>query len=397
MSDLSPTRHDVAVLTFFIIISLLLYARSFDNGFRQDDAVYLRHAETASLLDSLRPSDDIEFYRPASLVLFRLEHLLFGRRSGAYIAFNFALHCLTAILMFLVLRRISPVPGSASAAAGLFLLGLFHYGKTVMWACCCGPIASTALSLAGIYLAVRWAECGAQDGARIGRVNRLLLAAVLMSCAILFHEGAIVTPVIAALAVPAGRRTVRLRGRGMAALLLIPIPAFLVAYGVLASIYPVYRVGAQTIGAAPAHLVRYLGFAVVPIQRTGIIDAPPVLRRLIGIAPQLQQAAGVMVLGTLGALTAAGKRGLRTLGAWAPAAILPYTLITLPGDWLELRYLYFAAIPLCGLAAAGWHRLAFSRAAALRAVAIVLIAAAVLGASTLVILLERHYASFPGV
>jgi hypothetical protein len=397
LSETSRTRYSITIYSIFIVISLLIYSRAFDNGFRQDDFVFLRHVETTSFLDSLRPSPDFAFYRPGALVLFRLEHSIFGRNSGAYIVFNFLIHLASSFLVLLVMRRIRPFRGSEATAAGLFLLGLGHYGKAVMWACCIGQLVSITLSLAGILLSLRWAGCGSEEDGSCGERGSgyyLFLAIVFMTAAVLFHEGAIITPVVALLAVLACRHSGRFRGLGRVTLLLLPVPLSFVIYRSIFPAYPAYGLDAAFLSQVPVYLIRYSGFAVVPLQKTGIIVAPSILQRLIGFAPQLHYIAGVLLLAVFGYLAAFSRKRVWILSVWFPAAILPFTLIVLPEGWLQLRYLYHASIPLCGLAAAGFHRLSSSRGMVSRTIAIVLLLLAVLSTSALVLLLERHYAGF---
>jgi hypothetical protein len=399
LTEGARTRYHITGYLIFVIISLLVYSRAFDNGFRQDDYVYVRHVETTSFLDSLRPSSDFTFYRPGAMILFRLEYGIFAHNSGAYIVFNFLVHLASSFLMLLVLRRIRSFRGSETTAAGLFLLGLGHYGKTVMWACCSGQLVSIALSLAGILLSLHCAGCrSAADRSREGRGSGycLFFTIVIMTAAVLFHEGAIVTPVVATFAVLACQRSGRLIGPGRAMLLLLPIPLLFFMYRSISQACPAYGLDASSLRQVPGYLLRYSGFAVIPLQRTRIIVAPPTLQRLIGLAPHLHLIAGALLLAALGCLAVFQRKSVRILSVWFPAAILPFTLIALPEGWLQLRYLYYASIPLCGLAAAGFHRLVSARGAVSRTVAIIFLLLAVFCTATLVLLLERYYGGFWG-
>ena len=210
MNQAGRKSRDLAVYLLFLAISLSIYSRAFDNGFRQDDHVFLRHVETTSFAESLRPSADFTFYRPGTLILFRLVYGVFGRNSGAFIAFNFVLHVTISLLALLLLRKMFSSRGLAALGAGLFLVGFGHYGKVVMWSCCCGQLASAMLSVAGILASLSWAESRGSPGSR-----RFLAAAILlMTSAGLFHESAIVTPAVAVVAVLAVRRQGGLPGKG---------------------------------------------------------------------------------------------------------------------------------------------------------------------------------------
>ena len=389
-------RSHYTVWLVLAILALIVYSRSFDNGFRQDDFAFLRHVENTSVLDAFRPSSDFAFYRPGSLLLFRAEYVLFGYDAGAYIAFNFFLHLLVSILIIFVFQRLNVYGGSGIIVAGLYLLGFGHYGKTVMWACCSGQIAAVILSLAGMLAALRWAGCGEgpEDPAG-GRAKGYLAAAVVsMTVAVLFHEIAFITPVLAAIAVlSCGRKGAAPSWRG-AAVLLIPIPLFLAKCLVLSGAYPAYGLGDIAWSRIPGYLLRYAGFAVIPVQETSIVDLPASAGWLAGSLPAIQTATGAILLLVLGYLAATRRNWRRLLCIWFPLAILQFTLVRLPDGWLQLRYLYFAAIPLCGLAGAGFLQLLDSGKAARRIAAVILLVTAAACTSVLVLLLETHYAAF---
>ena len=390
-------RTYAVIYLAFLIISLLVYSRAFDNDFRQDDFVFLKHVETVSVLDSFKPSTDFAFYRPGSLLLFRLEHLIFARNGGAYIAFNYILHVLASIMVIFVIRRSGLSPGFEFIGAGLFLLGFGHYGKTVMWACCSGQIAATIMALAGILLSLRWAGCTKEAGenSRFG-MNGILpvIGVALMTAAVLFHDSAVVASVVAAMAVLVCSRPINARDRFRIAFLLLPIPIILVLYNFLSAYYPACGMQAISFSQVPGYLLRYAGFAIIPIQKTGIVELPDILRKTIGLLPQFQMIVGALLLLAMGYLAIKHKWGIRMFSIWFPLAILPFTLVILPAGWLQLRYLYFASIPLCSLTAVGFFRLMSARGTGCRLIAMVLMSVIVLCTSVLVLLLETHYAAF---
>ena len=397
MGKIGPVRIRFIFMLVTGVLAFLVYSRAFDNGFRHDDLVFLRHVENTSVLDSFSPSSDFVFYRPGSLLLFRAEHMLFRGDSGSYIVFNFILHLAASALVLLVMRRLGLFPGAEFMAAGLFLLGFGHYGKVVMWACCSGQIASVLLSLAGILVSLRWAvrveDADGKDGRNRGRY--LLFAAILlMTSAIFFHESAIVTPVIAAIAVMASRRPARSTVGMRGVLLMLPVPLFLTLFLFLSGSNPVYGPDKERLFQVPIYLLRYAGFALFTIQRTGIVSISPMLHRLIELAPMLQLVTGVLFMAVLGYIAFTREKGPRILSIWVPLAILPFTCIALPEGWLQLRYLYFASIPLCGLAAAGYYRLNSGRGTLVRIFSSAVVILIILGTSVLVLLLERHYAGF---
>jgi hypothetical protein len=387
MSRENPSRIWSIVWLVLAAVALIVYSRSFDNGFRQDDIVYLRHVEQTPLSGSFKPSADFAFYRPGSLLLFRAEYALFGRGGGAYLAFNFMLHLLAAVLAGLVMKRLGSGHGAALIGSGLFLVGFGHYGKVVMWACCSGQIAAVVLSLAALLISLRWI-------AGKGKGGMLLPAAAvaLMAFAVYFHETAVATPLIAALAAMEtgrGKPGTRLR----AAALLIPVPLLAVKCLIMARYYTAHLPEPDSWLHAPAYLLRYAGFALIPFQKTVIFDLPTSLRGMALAMPAVQAAAGTAIFLIMVYLAVRRKGTLRVLCLWFPLAIAQFTLVRLPEGWLQLRYLYFAAIPLCGLAGCGFTAL-YRGGAKRRAAAVALLAAATVCTAALVLILESHYASF---
>ena len=140
----------------FLLLSLAVFSTSFDNPFRDDDFVFVRHAAgAAEFSDLLKPGPDFAFYRPGALLLFWAQVRALGGSGGGYVVFNFIVHALNSILLILALKHLSFSPGARFLAGGLFVLGFAHYGKQVMWACSSGPLVSVLLITCALYLYLR--------------------------------------------------------------------------------------------------------------------------------------------------------------------------------------------------------------------------------------------------
>ena len=328
-------RGPTTLLLAGLGVAVLVCARAADNSFRADDFVFLDHVMRAkSLGELLHSSSDFAFYRPAALALFSVEHRLFGFWAGGYLVVNFLLHLANAWLLLRVLGRLGVGAWVGMVATALFLLGVGHYAKQLLWACTSGGVAAVTTSLAAMLVVLNGAATARTrppHAVVLGVWGLLLLAMAL-------HEAALATSILVALLWRRG-------GTPWRHALLAFVPA-LIWVGLLATLshdHPAY--GRAPLGAllAPLYVLRYPGFMLLPIQPEQSVLALPL---------QMILAAAMLAL-TIALLRRGGPGPAKFLVLWLYAALLPYGLITLPNWWLEIRYLYFAAMPFCALLALG--------------------------------------------
>ena len=312
----------------YLFAALILYLPAFDNGFREDDFVFLEHVRSVGWLGSvLSPDTHFAFYRPGALLLFRVEYLLFGLNGGLYIVFNFLVHLLTAVAGGAVLSRMDLRRTTVLTAIALFLFGYGHYGKQVMWASASGPLIANLLVVLALAFA-RPAQGGARGGSRTFAYLLLVLAPA-------FHESAIVTAWLVFI-VPERIRPWRR-----------PLPAVVLALSTLmwvalrlafAGGFAAYSLSAATLLGVVPRCVRYFGFLAAPVQAVsgsggGVALAATIIQMVLGFSVAL-------------AMVWLWRRDRRpAICLWTILAVVPFALVALPGGWLELRYLYAAALP----------------------------------------------------
>lgn len=331
------------VIVLSIIFSIGLFSPAFDNGFRDDDFAFLRHVTTSGgslrALTSPQPNS-FAFYRPGAWLLFAAEYALFGFQSGLYLLVNWLLHALNVWLAFCVLVSLRITPFTAAIATALFALGFGHYFKQIMWACTSGPLVAVTLSLVALYFSLRLVQSSASDSS--ARRQGLSFAIPTAACGLapLFHEAALATPLLVttlcSLRFRLGPR-VLLRQTGLA--WLFP----LIWLGVLAALsreYGDYETPWTGFPQAAWLVFRYLGFMFFPLQATQLA---PAFWIQIGLS--------VTVLVTLVWASWRGMTIARALAVWLLLTLFPFGFVGLPGRWLEMRYLYHAAIPGCALIA----------------------------------------------
>ena len=382
------TRRDYLVYFTFAILALLILVPSFDNPFREDDFVFLRHVEDHGFSRELvAPTQNFAFYRPGAAALFSLEHVLFGDRSGLYILANFLMHCGISLLLLRLLVMVGFGGLVAALAAGLYVVGVGSFGKQVMWASAGGGIAATLLVMAALVSLV--------SSTRGGQLwsTRTIPGWIALAVSPAFHEVGILAPVLIILfghpSGPAGTPNLdRRRLMLWYALLVFPAAVWASVRIALADSYAGYGTDMATPAGFFFNLIKYPGFMLVPLQpSTALADAPSVLEILAQYSGALH---GVIGLGVFIACVRAVVRGniqVKVLCAWLYLALFPYCLVALPEGWLELRYTYFAAIPLCALIAITVTRRLPKR------IAIAIVILFVIQAALVQTVLERKYDS----
>lgn len=178
-----------------LLATLLVYLRSFTNGFVFDDHEEIlanRYITQWSFIWKSLFHDlwwfrdpthlpQSAYFRPLYGVWLGLNYQLFGFNPGGWHAAIVALHLLVVGLVFLAARELTGERRSALAAAALF--GLFPlHAEAVSWPAAFPEPAAAALELAALYFVVR----------RSGRKGRNLgVALVLFAGALGCHESAV--------------------------------------------------------------------------------------------------------------------------------------------------------------------------------------------------------------
>ncbi len=129
-----PSRKTLIGLSAIILLTLAAYTPAFRAGFVWDDDDHVSENRCLRDLDGLK---QIWFeigatpqYYPLVFTSFWLEHHLWGQNPAGYHGINVLLHAVSAVLLWLVLRRLT-VPGAWLAAA-IFALHPVHV-ESVAW------------------------------------------------------------------------------------------------------------------------------------------------------------------------------------------------------------------------------------------------------------------------
>jgi len=295
------------------------------------------------------------FFRPGAIALFQAEYTIFGVHPAPYLIVNYLLHVAVALAGWRVLRRLELGEWAAALGAGLFLVGFGHYGKTVMWAASAGSVVATLLCVLAVDVASR-----PLDG---WRAKAALVAAVMLAPS--FHEIGLLAGILAFFRARDAGAGARWWCAGAAAASLV---GWSVTWATLSHLYAPYGAAVSALPRAPFQLARYFSLFLLPIEES--VTASDAVRRVSEIVGWLRLPVGIVV-GIAFVSLANPVRSTRFLVLWIVAALLPFTLVGLPGDGLQLRYTYTAALPWCALTAYVLTRMPLRRLAIAFAVAIV--------------------------
>ncbi len=297
------------------------------------------------------------FSQPLLQLVFLLEYRLFGLDPAGYYAVNIVLHGLNAMLVYLLANMLFAGQRIALPAALLFLLGVGHYSKPLM------TIAGTeSLLLTLFYLVVLFGliRDDLHHGGRLtSRWFALALAVYLLAGLTRPASLAILLCLVAYKLFfyhTRGRRAVW--SANLWVLLLVGV-GFSVAQQLWGYHEPLvrFRHPEGTVGVtlgSVKNIFRYLNLMVFPLQTSELLtasgrlvrwfyEARHVIRALVSLA--------IVSFSFFGFVF--GNRPLRFFIAWTYLTVVPFAALSHPGDWLNIQYLYMAAVGLDVVIAVG--------------------------------------------
>jgi hypothetical protein len=381
-----------------VVVAAVVYGAAFDNSFNRDDFVYLYLACNESLVTAaFQQPESLPYFRPGAVAVFYLEYWLFGFNGGYYILFNFLLHVANSILLIFLFRKLGFKSSTAVLASSMFLIGFGHYGKQVIsFACTSGPMVAVFLSLVTILVGCRWGRirplARSHENRPSGNKVYPWLIFFLLLVSQLFHESSLTTPVLLLTIVYIYRGIRTARSASTLVPILAPLVVWVVVLIAVPSGYQSHRPLVLDLSVAD-RFFRYTGFMLFPLQRpvyAGEMNLES-LTVLFAVARTLQYVLALGLLLISLRLLVRGSSGVRVMVVWLYVAVFPFAFVVMDGAWLELRYVYYAAAPLCALAANGAAYLYTHRRKLPRYAAAAVLVFACVGSAVLIRVLERKY------
>jgi len=143
-------RGAIALLIF---IPFFAFGQSLLQGYAPIDDLFVvvknlaTRGPTWEHLKTAFTTFDPELYIPATLVSFQLNYLVSGLSPWSYHLVNVLLHGMNAVLLFLILKKITGAPRAALFAAALFAVHPIH-AEAVVWITARKDLLSTFFALA---------------------------------------------------------------------------------------------------------------------------------------------------------------------------------------------------------------------------------------------------------
>jgi hypothetical protein len=352
-------RRHLIVLIVMVAVSLAFYALTLDNPLWHDEDFNLLDITIqAQQLDTQPWTLDPEGrHHPLPLLLFGALYRWLGLEPAGYYVLNLLLHGINAFLVYWLVTVLLPDRRIALLSGLLFAMGVGSYGKAVMFVAGVENLFITAIYLLVLNLYIR------NDLFDRGRVLSLRYAAVV----VLFLIASYSQPTAFSLVGCLLAYKVFFRGeRGRERRVFEPHLLVLLAAGV--GFWGVRQLsGSAELVHAPAgtnpwnfgisfvkNMANYVVHMFFPIHVSRLVStAHPVVRAIYDAAPFIRAVIGLAVVSYTVFGFVFGNRTLRFFLVWTFISLVPYSVLTFPADWLNIRYLYSVAVGFNFILASG--------------------------------------------
>ena len=191
----------VAVMSYLLILTIVLYSSITSNNFVGDDFTWLRWAADCGKNTVLTPGCNVNasvirdyftqsqgfFYRPGAKIYFLIMYWIFWLNQNAYHTVSLMLHFGVTLLVFLLAKKILKNLLLSAMVAAIFLLQSGHM-EPVFWISATGFLFTSFFSLLSVLAYISWHEQGKR------RYAMVAVASFVLS--LLTHELGIVTPLL---------------------------------------------------------------------------------------------------------------------------------------------------------------------------------------------------------
>jgi len=168
ISDIIRTKAKIVVCVALVLAAAAVYWQAKDHGFvLLDDDAYITSnpnfkkgfslGHVACILTYCEPSEEVNPWHPLTTFSLMLDHKLYGLRPAGYHVTNIVLHIANALLLFLILARMTGAVWRSAFVAALFALHPLHV-ESVAWAAERKDVLSTLFGMLAIGAYVLYAE-----------------------------------------------------------------------------------------------------------------------------------------------------------------------------------------------------------------------------------------------
>jgi protein O-mannosyl-transferase len=354
-----PRRFVLADLLLFLVVAAVFLGTLHQGFITYDDPVYVTdnpHVTgglTAADLGWAFRSTEASNWHPLTWISLQADSQVYGLRAGGFHLTNVLLHALDALLLFIVLRRMTGAPGRSLLVAALFGLHPLHV-ESVAWISERKDVLSTLFLFLALGAYGRRSELLRAGAHRAGRFY--LLALVLFAAGLLCKPMLVTLPCLLLLLDywPLGRWTAAPAG-GRGRLLVEKLPFFALSAASSAVTLHVQRLGGAVATLEefrwPARLANallsYLWYLRKCFVPTRLAIFYPSFAEVPGTGETLL--AGALLVGiTAGCLLLVRRRPYLLVGwLWFLGTLVPVIgFVQVGGQAVADRYSY---VPLIGI------------------------------------------------
>lgn len=179
-----------AVIIYLLIITAILFSSASSYYFVGDDFTWFRWISDGhfknGIFNYLTEANGF-FYRPGAKLYFSLMHSAFWLNQTMYHLVSLTLHFFTAVLLFLISKRILRNYFLSAVSAVLFLI-LSGYHEAVFWISSTGFLFNAVFILLSLLFFIYWKEKK--------RAIYFILSLSFIIFSLLFHELGIIAPLL---------------------------------------------------------------------------------------------------------------------------------------------------------------------------------------------------------
>lgn len=179
-----------AIIIYLLIITVVLFSSSSNYYFVGDDFTWFRWVSDGhfknGIFNYLTEANGF-FYRPGAKLYFSLMYSAFWLNQTMYHLISIILHFSTALLLFLIFKRILKDYFLSAVTAVLFLALSGHH-EAVFWISSTGFLFNAVFVLLGFLLFIYWKEKK--------KIIYLVLSLISIAFSLLFHELGVIAPLL---------------------------------------------------------------------------------------------------------------------------------------------------------------------------------------------------------
>ena len=187
-----------ATITYFVLLTIAMFASTIGNYFIGDDFTWFRWAadckhimQSCSSMPATIMSYFVDsagfFYRPGTKAYFLILYHFFALNQVIYHIVSIGLHLVVVILLYLIAKKIFRNNLMASAASLMFLVAS-GYMEIVLWISATGHLFNAVFILLSLLMFIKWHESK--------HVLYLVLSILFGFVSLTFYELGIITPLL---------------------------------------------------------------------------------------------------------------------------------------------------------------------------------------------------------